>query len=103
MWPCRAHIMALLTKLCGAKSKFIWTDGHENSFNLAKKLVAEDVLLVFPNHELPFEIFTDASNIQVGATIKQNNLLIAISPRSLLLHRDDKTLLSRKCWQLSKS
>ena len=77
MWPRRAYIMASLTELCGAKSKSIWTDAHENVFNLAKKLVAEDVLLMFPNHELPFAIFTDARNIQIRATIKQHNLPIA--------------------------
>ena len=75
--------MAPLTELCGAKQKFIWIDIHENAFNLAKKLVAEDVLLRFPNHELPFEIFTDASNIQIRATIKQQNLPIAYFSKKL--------------------
>ena len=32
---------------------------------------------MFPNHELPFAIFTDARNIQISATIKQHNLPIA--------------------------
>ena len=77
MWPRRAHILAPLTELCGAKHKFKWTDLHENAFNQAKKLVAEDVLLRFPDHTLPFEIFTDASAFQIGATIKQKNFPIA--------------------------
>ena len=82
-----------LTELCGIKSKFIWTDAHENAFNLAKKLVAEDVLLRFPNHELPFEFLTDASNIQVGATIKQNNLPIAYFSKKLTpTHRRYSTI-----------
>ena len=75
--------MAPLTDLCGTKRKFNWTDEHENTFNPAKKLIAEDVLLRFPDHKLPFEIFTHASNIQIGATIKQNNLPIAYFSKKL--------------------
>ena len=83
MWPRRAHIMAPLTELCGAKTKFKWTDIHENAFNLTKQLVAEDILLRFPNHKLPFEIFTDASKVQIGATVKQNNLPVAYFSKKL--------------------
>ena len=77
MWPRRANILAPLIDLCGPKKQFKWTDVQEQSFNLAKKLVSEDVLLRFPNHKLPFEIYTDASSFQLGATIKQKNLPIA--------------------------
>ena len=73
MWPRRAHILAPFNELCGAKRKFTWTGIHENSFNLAKKLIAEDVLLRFPNHKLPFEIYTDANNFQIGATLLSNS------------------------------
>ena len=83
MWPRRVHILAHLTELCGAKRKFTWNDTHENAFNLARRLIAEDVLLRFPNHELPFEIYTDASNFQIGATIKQANLPIAYFSKKL--------------------
>ena len=70
MWPRRPHILAPLTDLCGAKRKFTWIDVHKNAFNLAKKFISEDVLLRSSNHKLPFEIYTDASNFQIGATIK---------------------------------
>ena len=77
MWPHRAHILAPLSEFCGSKHKFTWTDVHKNVFNLAKKLISEDVLLMFPYHKLSFEIFTDTSTFQVGTTIKQRNLPIA--------------------------
>ena len=50
---------------------------------MAKKLIAEDVLLRFPDHGIPFEIYTDASNYQIGATIKQRNLPIAYFSKKL--------------------
>ena len=83
MWPRRAHILAPLTELCGSKHKFKWTDIHENAFNRAKQLIAEDVLLRFPDHTLPFSIYTDASTYQIGATIKQNELPIAYFSKKL--------------------
>ena len=77
MWPKRAHILAPLTELCSSKRKFTWTNAHKNSVNLAKRPIAEDVLLKCPEHSIPFEIYTDASNYQIGATIKQKNFPIA--------------------------
>ena len=83
MWPKRAHILAPLTELCSSKRKFKWTDVHENSFNQAKRLISEDVLLRFPDHSVPSEIYTDASNVQIGVTIKQRNLPVAYFSKKL--------------------
>ena len=77
MWPRRTHIPDPLTELYSSKRKFTWTDSHDNSFLSEKKFIAEDVLLWFPDHAVPFEISIDASNYQIGATIKQRNLPIA--------------------------
>ena len=63
--------------------KFKWTDTHENSFIHAKRLIAEDVLLRFPDNSVPFEINTDASNYQLSATIKQKNLPVAYFSKKL--------------------
>ena len=100
MWSRRAHILAHLIELCGSKINFKWTDTHENAFLRAKQLVAEDVLLRFPDHSIPFEIFTDASNYQIGATIKQKNLPIAYFSKKLAPAQADTVPLSRKCLQL---
>ena len=83
MWPRRAHIIAPLTNLCSSKTKFKWNEEHESAFQQMKRLVTEDVLLRFPNHSVPFEIFTDASKVQIGATVKQNKLPIAYFSKKL--------------------
>ncbi len=83
MWPKRAHILAPLTELCSSKNKFKWLNHHENSFQMMKRLISEDVLLRFPNHSKPFYIYTDASNYQIGATIKQDNLPVAYFSKKL--------------------
>ena len=82
-WAVQSTILAPLTELCGSRRNFKWTDIHENAFNRAKQLVAEDVLLRFPDHNVPFEIFTEASNFQIGVTIKQRNLPIAYFSKKL--------------------
>ena len=59
MWSRRAHILALLTDLRSSKKKFIWTNAHENYSNQAKRLIAEDVLLRFPDYSPTFDTFTE--------------------------------------------
>eukprot|EP00957_Ditylum_brightwellii_P106664 8137399-Ditylum_brightwellii.AAC.1 len=42
-----------------------------------KAVMAADVLLQFPDHNLPFEIYIDAFDYQMGTIIMQNGKAIA--------------------------
>ena len=79
MWPCHSHILAPLTDLLKTPKlkTFIWTLEHQTAFTCMKALVALDSLLVYPDHNLPFDIETDASDFQLGAIIKQKGRLVA--------------------------
>ena len=76
MWPHHTHVLAPLTELTG-KRTFIWMPKHQQAFEHMKALVAADALLVFPDHSLPFDVETDASEYQLGSVIKQQGRPVA--------------------------
>ncbi|MHA7865811.1 reverse transcriptase family protein, partial [Flagellimonas marinaquae] len=82
-WIRRSDILAPLAELAGANSKWEWTDVHQNAFDTMKKVVAREVLLAFPDFNKPFEIYTDASKLQLGAVITQGKKPIAFYSRKL--------------------
>ena len=76
MWPRRTHVLAPLTELTG-KRTFVWMPKHQQAFERMKALVGADALLVFPDHSLPFDVETDASEYQLGSIIKQKGRRVA--------------------------
>ena len=64
MWPRRAHILKPLTELSGlpTKTRIEWTPERVAAFDQMKSIVVHDVLLQYPNHNAPFEIYTETSD-----------------------------------------
>ena len=73
MWPSRAHILKLLTDHSGLKKKapIKLTDDMQKVFDKTHLLMAADALAAYPNHNKWFEVYTDASDFQLGACIIQ--------------------------------
>ncbi len=54
-------------------------EGHQTKIKIAK-----EVVLAYPDFSKPFEIYTDASTMQLGAVITQDNRPIAFFSRKRL-------------------
>jgi hypothetical protein len=84
IWVKHSEMLAPLTDLVGAcgemktnrnnktkKLPWRWDPIHQQAFDNVKATIAKDVVLAYPDFMKPFEIYTDASTVQLGAVITQ--------------------------------
>jgi hypothetical protein len=79
MWPSCAHILKPLRDQSGLKKKapIKWTDEMKKAFNKMCLLLAVKALAAYPNHNKRFNVYTDASDFQLGACIIQEGRPVA--------------------------
>jgi hypothetical protein len=94
MWAKHSEMLAPLTDLVGEcgeikatkkngtkKKPWRWESIHQQAFDNIKATIAKEVVLAYPDFTKPFEIYTDASTMQLGAVITQDNKPIAFFSR----------------------
>ena len=96
MWPRRSHYLAPLSSLVSNNVKWQWTDKCQEAFAKIKSIIAKETLLAYPDFSKPFEIHTDASKVQLGAVISQDNKPIAFYTRKLTLAQTRYTTTERE-------
>jgi hypothetical protein len=107
MWARRSEMLAPLTDLVGkcremkttrmnkTKEKPWWWDPiHQQAFDNVKAAIAKETVLAYPDFLKPFEFYTDASSMQLGAKITQDNRPIAFFSRKL--PKRNKNTVSQK-------
>ena len=83
MWIRRSHVLAPLAKLTSKSAKWQWGPKEAQAFKMAKKIMAKEALLAYPDFNKPFVIHTDASHYQLGGVISQDGKPIAFYSRKL--------------------
>jgi RNase H-like domain found in reverse transcriptase len=83
MFPKRSHILVPLTALVGGKGPLQWTDECQHAFVQMKATMANNAFLKYPDHNKPFHIYCDTSDLQLGAVITQEGAPIAFYSRKL--------------------
>ena len=83
MWHKRSDTLAPLTRLTSKTVKWRWTHVEQKAFDDMKMILSREVLLKYPNFNKPFVIYTDASKLQLGAVITQDEQPIAFYSRKL--------------------
>nr|XP_045615992.1 gastrula zinc finger protein XlCGF57.1-like [Procambarus clarkii] len=67
-----ATIAAPLTGLLAKHKKWQWDEACQESFNKTKSLLTEAPVLVSPDFQKPFSLFVDASDVEAGAVLTQD-------------------------------
>ena len=71
MWQKCSEIIAPLTALTSKNFNYEWKDKHQECFDAIKCVIGRELFLAYPDFNAPFEIYTDAFKLQIGATIYQ--------------------------------
>jgi hypothetical protein len=73
MWPSCAHVLKPLTNQSGLKNKapIKWTDDMQKAFDKTRLLMAANTLAAYTDHNKRFDVYTDASDFQLGVCIIQ--------------------------------
>ena len=69
--PNFATVAEPVTKLLRKTQAWIWTQEQEESFKTLKSLMAEPPILAYPNYSKPFVLYTDVSDVGIGAVLLQ--------------------------------
>ncbi len=96
MWAKHSEMLAPLTDLVGEcretkttkknntkRKPWRWESIHQQAFDNVKATIANKVVLAYLDFTKPFEIYTDASMMQLGAVMTQGNRPIMFFSRKL--------------------
>lgn len=72
-----------LYKLLEKDTKFCWDNNHQEAFEQIKNEWSKNLEIVIPDMTADFSLEADASNVGLGAVLRQNEMPVAYISRSL--------------------
>ena len=98
--PHHAEIAAPLDEVTGKNVQCSWNDGRQNSFDKLKTALLNPPVLKPADTSRPFEVYTDASDLAIGAVLMQSddegNHAIADASRKLTAAEKNYTITERE-------
>jgi hypothetical protein len=77
-----------------------WTDEMQQAFDKMHALMAADALTAYPDHNKWFDIYTTASDFQLGVCIMQEDRPVAYFSSKTLKSKQHDTVIRKKCSRL---
>jgi hypothetical protein len=98
MWPSHAHILKPLTDQSGLKKRapIKWKDEMQQAFDKMRLLMAANALAAYPGHNKRFDVYTDASDFQLGACIIQEGRPVAYFSQKLTKSQQNYTTMEKE-------
>jgi hypothetical protein len=98
MWLSCAHVLKPLRDQSGLNKKtpIKWTDEMQQAFDRMRLLIAADALAAYPDHNKRSNVYTDASDFQLGACIIQEGRPIAYFSHKLTKSQQNYTTMEKK-------
>ena len=104
MFPKCAHILTPSTALTSQKSGNVaWSAECQHAFDTIKAILSYDMLLCYPDHNKPFHVYTDASNLQLGAVIVQDDRPVAFYSHKLNAVQRNYTTMEKELLSVVKT
>jgi hypothetical protein len=85
LWPKRSETLAPFNKIASKTGKLNWKWGEEQqkAFKKAKDMLSKEGRLSYPDFPKPFDLYTDANDLQLGATLVQEGKPLGFYTRKL--------------------
>ena len=96
-----SDIASPLNRLLEKTSSFTWTPACQTAYETLKSLLLQEPIVAYPDFSLPFRLYTDASNIGLGAILAQiqdgRERIICCASRTLNTAEKNYSATKKEC------
>ena len=98
----RSTILQPIVNLTKKQTPFKWTQVHDQAFHKIKQALAKDTLLIYPDPNLPFDVYADASDTAIALAIFQKSKPVSFFSQTLSQSQRNYTVTQKETLALVK-